>query len=236
MQRKGFSLIESLISLSLFLLILLGSMECFSLARKHFLELKNKYERDESVHTSLDKMRIDLLAAGSGLHAPLALDLVKGIRIIDNTLIISSRDKILSPLGNLTPGQTQIPLAGTSGIKKGSLICIYNQDKGEAQSVSIVNRKSLLLVSPIQNTYLSGDYNLVLIKTVSFFLDRKQQILRRKVNSSPAQPLLEETAQFLSLYEETSHLINLSLSLVSHEEKKYEISVFPKNLGLAALR
>ena len=236
MQRKGFSLIESLISLSLFLLILLGSVECFSLARQHFLELKNKYERDEFAHASLDKMRIDLLAAGSGLHTPLALDLVKGLRVIDNSLIISSQDKVLSTLGDLIPGQTQIPLASTGGVKKGSLICIYNQDKGEAQSISIVNRKSLVLASPIQNSYLSGDYNIVLIKTVSFFLDRKQQILRRKVNSSPAQPLLEETAQFLILYEETSHLINLSLSLLSHEEKKYEISVFPKNLGLAALQ
>jgi prepilin-type N-terminal cleavage/methylation domain-containing protein len=235
MIRKGFSLIESLISLAVFLIILLGSVECFSLARKHFLELKEKYERDESVHASLDKIKIDLQAAGAGLHIPVALKLVNGIRIIDNTLTISSRDKVLSPLGNLISGQTRIQLAGTAGIKKGRLICIYSHDMGEVRSVTRVDRNSIVLSTAIQNTYLSGEYNLVLIKTVSVFLDRKQHILRRKVNTSPAQPLMEATARFSAFYHEASYLINLSLCPISHQEKSYEISAFAKNLGLAAL-
>ena len=235
MMRKGFSLIESLISLAIFLIILLGSVECFSLARKHFLELKEKYERDESVHASLDKIKIDLQGAGSGLHIPLTLKLVEGIRVIDNTLTICSRDKVLSPLGSIITGQTQIPLAGTAGIKKGRLICIFNQDMGEVRTVAVVNRNSIVLSNPIQNTYPFIECNMVLIKTVSVFKDQKQHILRRKVNTSPAQPLMEATARFSALYHEESHLINLSLCPISHQEKSYEISIFAKNLGLAAL-
>ncbi len=71
--------------------------------------------------------------------------------------------------------------------------------------------------------------------------DRKQQRQpcidqKRKTNSSPAQPLLEDAASFGFNLEEASVLVRLHLALESNKEKIYEISVFPKNAALAFRR
>ncbi|MFB0564512.1 MAG: hypothetical protein ACETWK_02400, partial [Candidatus Aminicenantaceae bacterium] len=58
-------------------------------------------------------------------------------------------------------------------------------------------------------------------------------ILRRKVNNSPSQPLLEDVISFEIIYGGTLHTINLSLALKSEKETRYEMSVFPKNVALA---
>ena len=61
---KGFSLIESLISLSLFLIIVLTCFELFGITRDTFLKLKNNEEAREAVLAALDKIRTDILAGG----------------------------------------------------------------------------------------------------------------------------------------------------------------------------
>jgi hypothetical protein len=71
----------------------------------------------------------------------------------------------------------------------------------------------------------------IVVKQTSFYLDHKSLILRRKVNSSPAQPLLEGAEAVVFTYETPSNLINASIT--TSEDKTYEISIFPKNLYLA---
>jgi type II secretory pathway pseudopilin PulG len=72
-SEAGFSLIESLLSLSLFLIIFLSSLEFFGFTRDIFLKLKTKQEVKEAALATLDKMRFDLLKAGLGLQQPISL-------------------------------------------------------------------------------------------------------------------------------------------------------------------
>lgn len=230
---KGFSLIESLISLSLFLIIILASLEFFGYARTLFLKLNSRQEKREAALSALDKMKTDLLSGGAGLLKPIQLGLLEGITKKNGNLVIFSNEKNLLPLNDLVKGQTRILLQSTYKVKRGREICIFDSLKGEVKSVSSVNTKSIVLSSPLNSSFLKEKTSLFLLKKISLFLDEDKQTLRRKVNSSSAQPLLEETALFGFNYEKATNLARIRIALNPNREKEYEIFVFAKNTALA---
>jgi hypothetical protein len=235
-SEKGFSLMESTLALALFLIVVLASLEFFSFTRSLFLKLKEKEETRETALCALDKMRVDLLAGGSGLLEAIELGLLEGIAQNEGTLVILSKEKNLSPLNDLLEGQTRIRLQSNQKVKKGREICIFDSHKGEVKSISRVYKKSIVLSSPLRYSFLKEKTQVCLLKKISLFLDKDKQILRRKTNSSPAQPLLEDAASFGFSYEKATNLARLHLALESNKEKKYEILVFPKNAALAFRR
>jgi hypothetical protein len=66
-------------------------------------------------------------------------------------------------------------------------------------------------------------------------LDDAKGVIRRKVNASPAQPLLEDVAAFEFDYDRNANLVRLVLAMKLSEEKKYETTVFPKNIAMASI-
>ena len=149
-----------------------------------------------------------------------------------NTLIIHSKDKDIPLSSDLVAGQTFIPLSSTAGIKKSQKLCIIDLEKGEVKTITAVNKQGIALSASLNSSYAMEDATVILIRTVSFYLDTDRGILRRKVNASPAQPLLEEVYAFDFIYETTSNIVSLSLILTAKKEKEYEIAVFPKNMAL----
>lgn len=234
-SEAGFSLIESLLSLSLYLIIVLSSLEFFGFTRNIFLKLKTKQEVKEAALATLDKMRFDLLKAGLGLQQPISLGVLDGITESEDTLIIISKEKTFTPLGDLTAGQTIIQLNSTSKLKKGRKVCVFDSTKGEVKSISSVDKESIVLSSPLNFSSLKEETSVFLLREVSLFLDKNKHTLRRKVNTSSAQPLLEEVGVFDFHHEKATNLVRLSLSFATNKEKAYETSVFPKNIALASL-
>jgi hypothetical protein len=235
-SEKGFSLMESTLALALFLIVVLASLEFFGFTRSIFLKLKDKEETREAALAALDKMKADLLAGGSGLLEPIMLGLLEGITQEEGSLVILSKEKDLSPINDLLEGQTRIRLQSTTKVKKGREICIFDRTKGEVKSISRVSKKSIILSSPLGFSFLKEKTHVCLLKKISLFIDKDKQILRRRANSSPAQPLLEDAASFGFSFEKSSVLVRLHLALESNKEKIHEISVFPKNAALAFRR
>jgi hypothetical protein len=235
-SEKGFSLMESTLALALFLIVVLASLEFFGFTRSLFFKLKTKEETREAALSALDKIRVDLLAGGSGLLEPIELGLLEGISQEEGTLVILSKEKNLSPLNDLLEGQTRIRLQSTQKVKKGREICVFDSHKGEVKCISRVDKKSIVLSSPLDFSFLKEKTQVCLLKKISLFLEKEKQILRRKTNSSPAQPLLEDAILFAVSYEKASNLARLHLTLESNKEKKHEIFVFPKNAALAFRR
>lgn len=235
-SKNGFSLIESLISLSLFLIIVLICFEIFGRTRNLFFKLKEKEEAREAVLAALDKMRTDLHLGGAGLFDPIQLGILEGISEDSGSLIILSKEKELSLCNDLVEGQTRIQLESTSELKKGRDICIFDSLNGEVLSISSVDEESIVLSSPLNFSYIKEKASIILVKKISLYLDEKNPTLRRKVNSSPAQPLLEETAFFDFDMDKAANLVKLRLQLETNKEKFYEISVFPKNAALSLTR
>ncbi len=232
-SQNGFSLIECLISLFLFLIIVLSCLEFFTRTRNIFFKLKEKEEDREAVLAALDMMRTDLHQGGAGLSDPIQLGILEGISEDSGTLIICSKESELSLCNDLVEGQTRIQLEDTSGLKKGREICIFDSLNGEVLSISSVDKESIVLSSPLSYSFIKEKASLFLIKKISLYLDEKNLTLRRKINSSPAQPLLEETSLFGFERDKAANLVKLRLQLKTNKEKFYEISLFPKNAALA---
>lgn len=236
MKQKGFSLLESLISLTFFLLVVLMSLEFFGSAQRLFFKLKAAEETVQMAVSGLDKIRWDLHRAGSGLHEPVRLGIVEAVCLTAGSLILRSREAGYSLPENLSPGQARIPLATTSALKKGQEVCLFNRRGGELRLIAAVEKRAIILSQPLALFYNKEDSTLFSLEKVSIFLDAPARTVRRKVNASPAQPLMENALQLSLAYEKEKNLARVEVRVSGDKERSYEISVFPKNIALAADR
>jgi hypothetical protein len=230
--EQGFSVIESVISLLLFLLIVIFSLDCFISSKKHFNQLQQSETSNTAAYAALDRMRSDILDAGLGLVKPMAMEILEGISQNLGELTILSKDKDLLVSGDLVSGQRRIPLTRTRNLRIGQQVCIFSADSGEVHSIISTSQNSILLESPLDSNYLQEKTSLVLLRRVNLFFDETAGVIRRKVNTSPAQPLLEEVAFFGFEFLEDSNLVRLHIRLMIDEEKDYETTIFPKNTAL----
>jgi type II secretory pathway pseudopilin PulG len=235
-REKGFSLLESLLSLSLFLIIFLSSLEVFGIARNVFFKLNAEEKKREGVSFALDRMRLDLLDAGRGLDKPIQWGLLKGISRENDSLTLLYKEDEFRADSDLLAGQERIFLQGTQTLKKQRQICIQDSKNSEVKTVISSDKESVTLTSPLNFSYAQQETSLVLLRKITYFLDEKTRILRRRVNASPAQPLLEDVSNFYFNYDESTHLLRLQITLKEEKENMYEISVFPRNMALAGTR
>jgi len=234
--ERGISLIENLISMTLFLFIVMGVLEVFSLSRNHFIEIKTSQEANTAAYSALDKIRADLQQCGGGYTELNLPGLVEPLSAESNILILRKVEQRLSLVHALSAGQTRISLIDTSNFKKGKELYIADAVNGEIQTISSVESTGAVLSSPLKNSYKTEKSTLSLLNKICFYLDKRKKILRRKVNASPAQPLCEEVDSFECSYSPDTNLVKIRLSLTLNPEKVYEISVFPKNTALYASR
>jgi len=227
--------LESLISLFLFLLIIIFSLNCFMTVREHFAKLKESETSMTAVYAAIDRMRRDLQVAGMGLTGAIALRVLEGISDAQGRLVILSKDEDLAIDEVLSSGQRRIPVRDVKKIKRGQQIGILNPFGGEVHSVVSTDQNSIVIESPLVSTYLPETTDVVLLRRISLYLDDAKGVIRRKVNASPAQPLLENVAAFEFDYVRKANLVKLYLGLKIDEEMKYETTVFPKNTAMASI-
>ena len=233
--QRGFSLLEGLISLFLFLLIVLFSCDCFLTLKAHFAKLKESESSQTAAYAALDRIRRDLCDAGLGLAEAMTQQILEGINVHQERLVVLSKDKDLSFDGSLSSGQQRILTEDAKKIKKGQLVGILNPYGGEVHSVVSVDQNSIVIDLPLTSGYASENASFVLLRRVSLYMDNARGVIRRKVNASPAQPLLEDVASFAFEYTRDVNLVKLDFVLKNDEEKKYETTVFPKNTAMASI-
>jgi hypothetical protein len=102
-------------------------------------------------------------------------------------------------------------------------------------SVVSTDQESIVIESPLLSDYSQENTHMILLRKISLFLDETYGVIRRKVNASPAQPLLEGVASFEFDYIRDSNLVRLDLNLKLDEEKEYETTVFPKNTAISSI-
>jgi hypothetical protein len=232
MKRNGFSAIEISLSLALFLIIILATFEFLGITRDFFFKLKNAQEETQAAMAALDKMKVDLLRAGAGLLRPVRWGEVEGIAIIDDALIISRREKSYALLQDLSQGENRVVLETAAGLSSGKEVCVFDDEKAEVKAISLVEGKTIFLTSALEASYLSSESQIALVEKTSLFLDEKNSCIRRQVNASSPQPLLDNVLSFEFAYEKEGNLARLSFILKDNQEKKYELFVYPKNMAL----
>jgi hypothetical protein len=149
------------------------------------------------------------------------------------TLTISTSERAYALTQDLLAGQTRVPLETVTGLSPQREVCLVEEGWSELHTLSACIPNAAVLAEPLQASFSKNRGQLLLIEKVVYFLDGPAGVLRRKVNASSPQPLLDDVAVFDFSYDKATNLAKASFSLKSSQEKKYEISVFPKNIGLA---
>jgi len=234
-ERKGFSLLEALISLFFFLLIVIFSLDCFLSVKSHFVMLKESEITHTAVHAALDRMRRDLFEAGLGLTEAIEMQVLDGISDESGELVILSASEDLVLGGDLASGQRQIFTPDALSVKKGHLIVIFDPFRGEVHSVASTDLLRIMIESPLVSDYSQENTKMILLRKIALFFDEADGVLRRKVNASPAQPLLENVASFGFDYVQDTNVVKIELCLNSDEERKYETTLFPKNTAISSI-
>lgn len=234
--EKGFSLLESLISLCLFLLVVLFSLDCFIAVRSHFFMLKTSEEWNTAAFSALDRIKRDLLEAGWGLTEAMNQAILEGIKEEEGALILFSRDEDLPLRVDLAIGQQRIDVEGADRIKKEQHICIFDSFGGEMHTVASVDKDSIVLSSPLSAGYMQKGTTMISLRKISLFYDESRGVIRRGVNASPAQPLLEDVASFGFEHLKDLNLVQVHFNLKMDEEKNHETVVFPKNTAAVSFQ
>jgi prepilin-type N-terminal cleavage/methylation domain-containing protein len=231
MRTRGFTLVEILIVLGLSLLVLLAAFEFFGLTRSFFYKLKGAQEDSLAIQAALDKLRIDLLRAGCGLELAIRAGAIEGITAAGSLVILSQEDAY-SLSADCAAGDTRLSLEKTTGLSAGRVVCLADEEKAERHTVVGVEADAIILAEPLEDLYKGPEAGLLLLEEVTYFLDEGAAVLRRKVNASPAQPLLDNAGLFEFAYLEEDNLVRVKLADKENVERAYELLVFPKNLGL----
>jgi type II secretory pathway pseudopilin PulG len=235
MRKGGFSLIECLLGMALSLFIITSSLQFFGQAQRVFFRLKEREEAGQSALAALDKMRIDLLHAGQGLAGEMALGLVEAARATEDELRTTSLEKPLMLTETARAGDIRLLLASTADIASGQEICLSDGQTGEIRTVARVERGAVSLGEPLERDYSPASAAVSLLENVAYFLDGPARILRRRVNTGSAQPLLENTAAAIWICDPEARLVRVRLELSVKGAHPYETTVFLKNSALAGI-
>lgn len=232
----GFSLLECLISLSLSLLILVSALEVSVQARRVFVKLREAQEKDLGLAVALEKMREDLETAGAGIPKLLSGAGLSPLQVNGQTLAIFAADGKTRLLADISLGQgfliVEVNAALSSILKKGRALYLTDGNSGELTYITSVSGNRLV-VSPALNTaFEAARTDIIVLEKIELYLDRQQKILRRRVNSTTGQPLLEGAEGFAILYQAESNLASLTISIESGGKlHEYELVMYPKNLS-----
>lgn len=227
------SLLELLFSLTLFFIILLMGLQFIMTSRRQFLKLKGSYESRAALESAAEKIRHDIQAAGQGLFLPASLEIIAPISSGESELIIRNMRDYLNPISPLESGQSFIPLESTSGLARNRSLCFCGPDYGETASIETVTSAGIVLSSPLAHAYDPAESMFLQLNEITFFLDEDARIVRRRVNSGSAQPLLEDVGSFSFAYAADRHLVQVRLGRSLYKEEEYEVWIFPRNVALA---
>jgi type II secretory pathway pseudopilin PulG len=231
MRESGFSLLELLLVLGISLLVLMAAFEFFGITRSLFFKLKDAEENNLAIQAATDKLRIDLLRAGFGLELAIRAGVLEGITA-DSSLAILSQEARHILAADCSSGEMRIPLEKTSGLSAGDQVCLADEEKAERHIISSIEGNTAVISEALENSYAGENARLILLEEVAYFLDERTSVLRRKVNASPAQPLLDDAGLFEFSYLKENNLVRIKLADKNNMERAHEFSVFPKNLGL----
>jgi prepilin-type N-terminal cleavage/methylation domain-containing protein len=232
-KGRGFTLLECLIGLALALFVVCACLEFYRAAQNHFFRLKEKEEAAQGAMAALDKMKVDVLRAGEGLVREEELGLVEAVAEDGGGLLIVRAERAYDLAEDVAAGDARIPLTSVVDLKPGREICLSDGEKGEVLVISSVAGGAAVLSSPLGSGYSKENSSVLLLEKTSLTLDPARGVLRRKINLSSAQPLLENVRAAEFLVDRSANLVRVRLGLKDQGDSTYELSLFPKNPALA---
>ncbi|MBN1940274.1 MAG: hypothetical protein JW843_11860 [Candidatus Aminicenantes bacterium] len=231
-MRKGFSLLESLIGLTIMFLVVWGSLESFGTARRVFYRLRLRQENSQAAWAALDKIRFDVRLAGRGLSRPLRLGLLSAFETAEEkwTMMRAGDRPVLQ--ADVAAGQTTLKVNVAGEDWAGRTLCLFDRSHGETATIAGSGGGFVDLSAPLVRAYRAAETTAVVLLRTTIYLDGGTSILRRKADASPAQPLCEGVDSFVFSLDAARCLASVRLALVSSPEKSYDLSIMAENAAL----
>jgi prepilin-type N-terminal cleavage/methylation domain-containing protein len=233
LSRRGFTLVECLVGLALSLIVVTAGLQFFGSAQRLFLDLKEREESGQAALSAVDRMRIDLLHAGSGLAEETAMGLVEPVRASVAELRTVCLEKNLALAGDVAAGESSLLLESSADIAAGQAVALRDGPTGEIRTVAAIEGVTVVLDSPLGAGYAAATAVLALLENVAYFRDVTTRVLRRRVNASPAQPLLDDTVSVSWSHDPEARLVAIRIEIAAEGATSYGTTVFLKNPALA---
>lgn len=219
-------------ALALSMLVVCAALEFFMAAGKRFFALKEEEERRQDAMAALDKVRIDAIRAGQGLAVPVSLGLLEAVRQEPDGLSIVIEEGSYALATGVAAGTVRLALTRTTGLSAGREICLCDGTRGEVATITAVEPGNVTVGAPLEFSY-DPAVPAVLLEKVRISFDPAQAVLRRKVNTGGAQPLLEGFARVELRWDGPANLVRVALARTLEGGDVYEITIYPKNPALA---
>jgi prepilin-type N-terminal cleavage/methylation domain-containing protein len=231
--KAGFSLMESLIALTLFLVLFLAGIDVFSSARKTLAKLGEAQMTEENISAAIDRIRADVRNAGRGLAGPPGDEIAKSLEAVGDSLIIRSGEISAVLMADAAAGQNSLQVADGRSFPAGRTICIMDESKGEAAVIAEAGPNSLNLASPLGRAYGRVGTSIVLVREISIYMDAPRRVLRRKADSGTGQPLLEDARSFTFRIGPPYPVVDIAVSSWLGKGEIHGTSVHARNAALA---
>lgn len=190
-MEKGFSLIETIISLTISLFVLFSTSMFVDFVRKESSKEKEKMEDLQELYTGVDRIRFELRRSGLGLYPLWEKDNFKIFELSDNYIGLRRANKKSFILEKSFKGERKIIVEKPEIFKERREIIITDFLNFEWNRIVKIENKVLELERGLENDYLDGS-KVIQINFISFKYDSKKKILRMSQNSGPYQPLIEK--------------------------------------------
>lgn len=215
-MAKGFSLIETLISLTLSLFILLFTSIFVDSIKKESLKGMKEMEDLLELFSGIDRISYEIKRCGLGLSSFWENENFKFLIITEDTISLRRWGGCSLLMEKAYRGEKKIYVENPSIFKEGREILITDSINFENNRVSKIDKKVITLSDTLKNDY-PEDSKIILINFISFKYDRAKRILRMSQNSGTYQPLIENVEGF-SLKKDGSSII---LSLLFNKKTFY---------------
>ncbi|MGQ9800041.1 MAG: prepilin-type N-terminal cleavage/methylation domain-containing protein [Candidatus Saccharicenans sp.] len=234
-HSPGFTLLECLISLSLSLLILVSALEISTRARHVFFRLKETQEASLATAVALEKIREDLETAGAGIPVLPDGEPFSPLQASAGNLIIFSAEGRTRLLAGAVAGQDFLLIELLPGLsskwRKGRALYLFDGFSGQLTYITAVSGNRLSISPALAFSFAADRSQLILLEKIEIYPDLQQKTLRRKVNDTSGQPLLEEVLSFGANYTPAENLVVVRLTAASGvKSRDYELVLYPKNL------
>ena len=234
MTRSGFTLLECLIGLAISLVVIVAGLGFYASAQKTFARLQAREEAGQAALAAIDKMKINLLHAGQGLAREISLGLVRAAETAAGELRLTAAEQTLALAAGAGAGDTRLSLLSTAGLTPGRRIALRQGGAGEVRTVARVEAGAVLVDAPLERAYEPASASVSLLELVAYYRDDASRILRRRVNASPAQPVLEGLSAADWSLDAAAGLVHLHLELDLQGAPAHEATIFLKNSALAS--
>ncbi len=184
---------------------------------------------------ALEKIREDLTTAGAGLSVITGTFNFQPFQAGEENLMLFSAEEKTSLAEDAAAGQNYLLVALKPGLssllKKGRELVVFDGNTGGLFSISAVSGNRLTVSPPLSSDFQAGRTEIILLEKIEIYFDRQAGIVRRRVNGTTGQPLMEEVSHFNVAYSPQENLVHLSITFEfggkAHER---ELLYYPKNL------